>query len=70
MGERSCCGTLCSMPHEQWCQWIPEEETMKTCDVCGTKVRNAEVGHGECPNCFEGLLSDWEKRTKEIWGFK
>ena len=46
------------------------EETMKTCDVCGVKVKNKEVGHGECPNCFEGLLSDWEKRTKEIWGFK
>ena len=26
MGERSCCGTLCSMPHEQWCKWIPEEK--------------------------------------------
>jgi len=29
---------------------------MKTCDVCKIKVKNAGVGHGECPNCFEGLL--------------
>ena len=29
---------------------------MKRCDICGTIVNNEDVGHGECPNCMEGLL--------------
>lgn len=38
--------------HRYCCQY-----QMKKCDVCSTQVKNKEVGTGECPNCFEGILT-------------